>query len=429
MKQLIAISTIILLFIQPLKAQTPVVNRFGKEISVGSNFYLSGGTIDAGFDKTSTIYRTGNVGIGALTASSPLVVQGVTGNGVLKLIAPSVASGDNWWLGFGHGTTSTDANDRARIGAEIIAGGAGRLFFTTGLPNTQTRAMFIDESQRVGIGTSAPTAQLEVATTNGLSAIIRRGGAAAYTPANLILQKTSGADAATHGAVASGDHVGRILFSGSNGSSYLTNGTDIVGYAAGNLSATNNGGGILFRTVPMNSVAASVERLRIDHDGEVGIGTSTPAALLDVSSTTNGILIPRMTTAQRTSITTLSDGLMVFDTDVDMFYYYNASSTAWFPVNVGSVKSVAASYTLLPADNGRVLDINVNTGITITVPSTLPVGFQVSITQSGIGQVSFAGSGVTVNNRYAATKTSGQWAKAGIEIRSAGSAVLSGDVQ
>ena len=84
---------------------------------------------------------------------------------------------------------------------------------------------------------------------------------------------------------------------------------------------------------------------------------------------------------------------------------------------------------MLPADNGRVLDINVNTGITITVPSTLPVGFQVSITQSGIGQVSFAGSGVTVNNRYAATKTSGQWAKAGIEIRSAGSAVLSGDVQ
>jgi hypothetical protein len=89
-------------------------------------------------------------------------VQGATGKGSLKLTAPSVAAGDNWWLGFGHGTTSTDANDRARIGVDIAAGGPGRLFFTTGPTGTQTRAMFIDESQRVGIGTSTPAQKLEV---------------------------------------------------------------------------------------------------------------------------------------------------------------------------------------------------------------------------------------------------------------------------
>jgi hypothetical protein len=111
---------------------------------------------------TMTWLANGNVGINNTAPSAPLVVQGVTGTGSLKLIAPSVASGDNWWLGFGHGTTSTDANDRARIGVDIVSGGAGRLFFTTGAPGSQTRAMFIDESQRVGIGTSTPVSKLEV---------------------------------------------------------------------------------------------------------------------------------------------------------------------------------------------------------------------------------------------------------------------------
>ncbi len=45
--------------------------------------------------------------------------------------------------------------------------------------------------------------------------------------------------------------------------------------------------------------------------GTVGIGTSTPhtSAILDLTSTTQGMLLPRMTTAQRDAITTPSDGL------------------------------------------------------------------------------------------------------------------------
>jgi hypothetical protein len=127
---------------------------------------LANGNDDTTLTTTMTWLANGNVGINNTAPSAPLVVQGVTGTGSLKLIAPSVASGDNWWLGFGHGTTSTDANDRARIGAEVVSGGAGRLFFTTGLSGAQTRAMFIDELQRVGIGTSTPTSKLVVRGLN-----------------------------------------------------------------------------------------------------------------------------------------------------------------------------------------------------------------------------------------------------------------------
>jgi hypothetical protein len=250
---------------------------------------------------TMTWLGNGNVGINNTAPSAPLVVQGVTGAGALKLIAPSVASGDNWWMGFGHGTTSTDANDRARIGVDIVTGGSGRLFFTTGPTGTQTRAMFIDENQKVGIGTSSPTGQFEVATSNGLSSIIRRFGNTSQAASNLILQKTYGTTATTHGAgIINGDYVGRILFSASNGTDYGTyNGTDIVGYAAGAQSATNNGGGIFFRTVPQNSVAASVERMRIEHNGNIGIGTSTPTAKLDVVSSVTDVA--RITTSLTTT--------------------------------------------------------------------------------------------------------------------------------
>ena len=386
------------------------------------------------FSNVMTWQANGNVGINNTAPSAPLVVQGVSGTGALKLVAPVVAgSGDNWWIGFGHGPTSPDSNDRARIGVDIQSGGAGRLFFTTGIGGSQTRAMYIDEAQKVGIGTSSPTAQLEVATTNAFSSIIRRASTSNYTPANIILQKTFSADPATHTAVLSGDHVGRILFSASNGTNYPSNGTDIVGYASGNQSATNNGGGISFRTVPVNSVAQAVERLRIDHNGYIGINNTTPAAILDVASTTSGVLIPRMTTTQRTGITVSAstEALLVFDTDVDMFYYYNAATTSWTPINVGTVNTQSGTaYTLSAVDNGRVLDFTSTTAVSLTVPSTLPVGFQVSITQAGAGQVTFvAGTGMTINNRYSATKTSGQWAKAGLEVRASGSSVLSGDVQ
>ena len=59
----------------------------------------------------------------------------------------------------------------------------------------------------------------------------------------------------------------------------------------------------------------------------VGINTLTPDAssVLDVQSTTKGLLIPRMSTAQRTTISTPAVGLMVYDTTTQSFWYYKSS--------------------------------------------------------------------------------------------------------
>lgn len=75
--------------------------------------------------------------------------------------------------------------------------------------------------------------------------------------------------------------------------------------------------------------------------GQVGIGTTSPAAsaVLDIQSSSNdkGILIPRMTQAQRNAISSPATGLMIFQTDGNSgFYFYDGSSWDGF----GEVKSV-----------------------------------------------------------------------------------------
>jgi hypothetical protein len=63
---------------------------------------------------------------------------------------------------------------------------------------------------------------------------------------------------------------------------------------------------------------------------QVGIGTQMPdaSAQLDIVSTAKGLLVPRMTTAQRTAVANPADGLLVYDTDSKHFWFY-AGGSGW----------------------------------------------------------------------------------------------------
>src|SRR5437764_15300523 len=59
------------------------------------------------------------------------------------------------------------------------------------------------------------------------------------------------------------------------------------------------------------------------------------SAILDVNSNIKGILIPRMTQSQRLGILNPANGLLVYQSDVDSGFYFNAGSAAvpnWLPL-------------------------------------------------------------------------------------------------
>ncbi|WP_027378343.1 autotransporter outer membrane beta-barrel domain-containing protein [Chryseobacterium daeguense] len=93
---------------------------------------------------------------------------------------------------------------------------------------------------------------------------------------------------------------------------------------------------------------------------QVGIGTPNPnpSSILDLSSTTKGLLAPRMTTAQRNAIISPADGLMVYDTTARLLYYYVGSTASWSPLtssvterlNFKRIKSTDVLSTVLAAE-------------------------------------------------------------------------------
>jgi hypothetical protein len=79
---------------------------------------------------------------------------------------------------------------------------------------------------------------------------------------------------------------------------------------------------------------------------QVGIGTVNPdvSSMLDITSTTGGLLIPKVTQAQRTAIATPATGLLVYQTDATAgFWYYNGTIWATFGTSGWSLTGDAAT--------------------------------------------------------------------------------------
>jgi hypothetical protein len=180
---------------------------------------------------------------------------------------------------------------------------------------------------------------------------------------------------------------------------------------------------------------------------QTGIGTTAPnaSAKLEIASTDKGFLLPRMTSAQRTAITSPANGLLVYQTDGVTGFYVNTGTSAspvWLRLNsdwtksgndisfttgnistngnftggntasstlsgfAANVGAITAAYSITAADNGKILQSTSVTALTITIPTGLPTGFNCTVVQMGAGQITFSG---TYLNRTGFTKTASQY--------------------
>ena len=211
-------------------------------------------------------FRTSG-GVGKLTISS----AGAIGQAVTPLTDPYVASGEQWMtyqigkggifaayknnnesmFGFNTYTKVTDGAHKAiisNIGGSATRYYADRITFntltTSGTAQTQTEVMRVLANGKVGIGTTSPIEKLQVA-----GQIISTGSNSTSA--------TAGAERAIMdlSAFSSTDHSARF----------------------GHFRGTNSAGAGQLRLY-----TDSVERLRIDASGKVGIGTTAPAQKLHI---------------------------------------------------------------------------------------------------------------------------------------------------
>ena len=119
-----------------------------------------------------------------------------------------------------------------------------------------------------------------------------------------------------------------------------------------------------------NSYSGHAQGMAVNTTGTA----ANSSAMLDVSSTTKGMLVPRMTAAQEAAISSPSTGLMVYQTDGTAgFYYYNG--TAWSAVGGGG--SIGYNYTVITSNTTAAAGVAYFFGadnIRLTMPSSPAVG-------------------------------------------------------
>ncbi len=150
--------------------------------------------------------------------------------------------------------------------------------------------------------------------------------------------------------------------------------------------------------------------------GSVSVGTSSPdgSALLDIASTTKGVLFPRMTTSQRFAIANPTNGLLVYDTDKDEYHHYNG--TGWTPILNGDywtrpltnrsriANNTADSVGIGTSSATQRLDVNGN----IRSRNDILADGDASITGNiGAGSISTGGTLVVGGNAFAGGSITG----------------------
>ena len=200
--------------------------------------------------------------------------------------------------------------------------------------------MVIDSTGKVGIGTATPTTILDMLGTGTVISKLKSStntGVAAYqaiNDANSSLdigmwgstRGTFGAIEANHGYI----------------------------YGPVNFAITST------QAIKFGTGASVDERMRVTPAGRVLIGTTTEngSALLNVTSTTQGLLIPRMTLTQRNAIASPAAGLQVIvtgETGGEFVSMYNSTAAAWQRVG-----TVAGSTGQLQLNNAGALSATSN---------------------------------------------------------------------
>jgi hypothetical protein len=211
-----------------------------------------------------------------------------------------------------------------------------------------------------------------------------------------------------------------------------TAGNIIVYNASGVPTAVAETGDVTISDTGVTAIASGVI---VDGD----ISASAAIALSKLATSTAGNIIVYNASGVPTSVTETGD-ITISDTGVTaissgVIVNADVSTTAAIDLNKladVSTSAQTASYTLVLADKNKVVEMNVGSANTLTVPPNssvaFPVGTQIRVLQTGTGQCTITnGAGVTVNGTPG-LKLRTQWSSATLLKRATDTWVALGDL-
>ncbi len=215
----------------------------------------------------------------------------------------------------------------------------------------------------VGIGTVMPTARLHV------------------------VEPTAGAN--VNVATFSGTATGGVSLSLLNLSSRTT--ALLMGSAAGSWAFFTDPLGANVQAFAFQDVTAGASRMFFDAAGRCGLGSSTPnaAAQLDMESTTAGLAINRLTTAEETTLVALPPSTQVvwYNSTLRAYRWYSTTATA--AQTFDSLVQVATKTSTYAAAFNELIPCDPTTPFAVTLPVITPAskGSRVVVTVIVAGAV------------------------------------------
>ena len=190
-----------------------------------------------------------------------------------------------------------------------VAGTDNELAFSTHDGANLLERMRIDEAGFIGIGTTAPEAYLDIKNTTN-------DGDTNRTMIQLYNYRADDADE-NDWAPTSIDFKIENVAGGVKGATARI-ATVIAPVGTGhNTTEGERSSALIFSTMDDNTLT---EAMRINNVGHIGIGTTSPntSAILEMSSSSKGVMLPRVASTSLPTATSALNGLMLYESDTHL---------------------------------------------------------------------------------------------------------------